>query len=144
MIGLYQHLLDKKNRIFLPSRLRNKILKKGNKKFILTGGLEGCLFLYSETNWGEITKKLDSLPSLAKADIRAFKRIFLSSACEVIPDKQGRILVPQNLRLYAGIKQEIVIIGVLDRLEIWAKEHWQEYQSKVESTYTQIAEELNI
>jgi len=144
MIGSYEHFLDKKNRLFLPSQLRRKILKRGNGRLILTAGLEGCLFLYPEQEWRRITEKLNSLPSLAKVDIRAFKRIFLSLANEVKIDKQGRILLPQNLCHYAKIKQEIVLIGLLDHLEIWAEEEWKKYQNKVQPTYTKIAEELGI
>ncbi len=144
MIGSYEHLLDKKNRLFLPSQLRGKIMRKGNNKFVLTAGLEGCLFLYSESEWQKITEKLNSLPSIAKVDIRAFKRFFLSLAGEVNVDKQGRILLPQNLCNYAKIKQEIILIGVLDHLEIWAKEQWQKYRDKVQPVYAKVAEELGI
>lgn len=144
MIGSYVHLLDKKNRLFLPSQLRRQILKRGGNKFVLTAGLEGCLFLYPSYEWQKITEKINSLPSLARADIRAFKRIFLSLASEVKIDKQGRILLSENLCLYAKIKQEIILIGVLDHLEIWAKEQWQKYQNKVQPTYIKIAEELGI
>lgn len=143
-IGEYEHYLESKNRLFLPTRLRGRIDKKKNKKFILTGGFERCLLIYPLDSWQKITKKIDSLPSLAKTDIRAFKRIFLSQACEVEPDRQGRILIPQNLRNYAGINQAVIIIGVLDHLEIWAKERWQTYQRKVQPTYTKIAEAIGI
>jgi len=143
-IGVYEHFLEGKNRLFLPSRLRGKIAKRKNKKFILTAGFERCLLIYPLNSWQKITGKLDSLPSLAKADIRAFKRIFLSQACEIEPDRQGRILIPQNLRTYAEINQAVVIIGVLDHLEIWAKERWQTYQDKVQPTYIRIAEKIGI
>ncbi len=143
-IGSSQHLLDKKNRLFLPSQLRRQVLRRKNNNPVLTAGLEGCLFLYAWEEWGKITQKLDSLPSLSKVDIRAFKRIFLSLAHEVKIDNQGRILLPRNLSLYAKIKQEIILIGVLDHWEIWAKEQWQKYQNKVQPTYTKIAEELGI
>lgn len=121
-IGQYIHSLDSKNRIFLPARYRSK-----DKTFILTRGLETCLFLYDLQGWEKVLQKLEALSLPDKTQERAFKRALLSGANEAVPDFQGRVLVPQPLREYAKIKSDIIIIGVGSRLEIWEKEIWDEY-----------------
>lgn len=110
----------------------------------MTGGLEGCLFLYPETSWEKIITKLKVLPSIGKKEVRTFERIFLSLATESELDNQGRILIPQNLSKYAGIKKVIVIVGMLERIEIWAQERWEKYRKKMVPTYTRVAENLGI
>ena len=137
LIGEYQHALDIKNRIIVPSKLREDL---GNN-FVITKGLDGCLYAYPLGEWKILQEKLKMLP-LTNKDARAFVRFFFAGACEVEMDKQGRGLIPQNLKEYAGIEKEIVSIGVLTRVEIWSKEKWKEYNdSNVD--YQSIAEKMS-
>ena len=136
-IGEYQHALDTKNRMIVPSKLREEL---GNK-FVITKGLDGCLYAYPLQEWKNLEEKLKTLP-LTNRDARSFIRFFFAGACEVEMDKQGRGLIPQNLKEYAGIEKEIVSIGVLTRVEIWSKEKWKEYNdSNVD--FESIAEKMS-
>jgi len=136
-IGEYQHALDSKNRIVVPSKLRNGL---GNK-FVITKGLDGCLYAYPLQEWKILEEKLKTLP-LTNKDARAFVRFFFSGACEIEVDKQFRGLIPQNLKEYAGIEKEIVSIGVLSRVEIWSKEKWDNYNEN-DIDFNLIAEKMN-
>ena len=136
-IGEYQHALDSKNRMIVPSKLREEL---GNK-FVVTKGLDGCLYAYPQDEWKNLEEKMKTLP-LTNRDARSFVRFFFAGACEIEMDKQGRGLIPQNLKEYAGIEKEIVSIGVLTRVEIWSKEKWQEYNdSNVD--FESIAEKMS-
>lgn len=136
-IGEYQHALDSKNRIIVPAKLREGL---GNK-FVITKGLDGCLYAYPLEEWRILEEKLKTLP-LTNKDARSFVRFFFSGACEVELDKQSRGLIPQNLKEYACIEKDIVSIGVLSRVEIWSKEKWIEYnESSVD--FDSIAEKMN-
>lgn len=121
-IGEYQHSLDSKNRIVVPSKLREGL----GDKFIISKGLDGCLYAYPIDEWQKFEEKLKNLP-LTNRDARAFVRFFVAGATEVETDKQGRGLIPANLREYAGIEKEIVTIGALNKVEIWSKEKWESY-----------------
>ena len=132
-IGEYNHGLDAKNRMIIPSKLGNK--------FILTKGLEGCLYAYPLNEWKILEEKLKSLP-LTNKDARAFVRFFFSGATEIELDKQGRGLIPQNLLEYAKIEKEIVSIGVLTRVEIWSKDKWNEYNDE-NIDYDSLAEKMS-
>jgi MraZ protein len=136
-IGEYQHALDLKNRMIVPSKLREEL---GNK-FVITKGLDGCLYAYPLTEWKILEEKLKTLP-LTNKDARAFVRFFFAGACEVEMDKQGRGLIPQNLKEYAGIEKEIVSIGVLTRVEIWSKEKWENYNDS-NMDFDSIAEKMS-
>ena len=136
-IGEYNHSVDAKNRISIPSKFREEL----DGKFIMTKGLDGCLYVYTMNEWKKLEQKLSSLP-LTNKDARAFVRFFFSGACEIEIDKQGRALIPQNLKEYADVKKEIVSIGVSSRIEIWSKEKWNEYnESNID--YDSIAEEMS-
>ena len=136
-IGEYQHALDSKNRMIVPSKLREEL---GNK-FVITKGLDGCLYAYPQDEWKNLEEKMKTLP-LTNRDARSFVRFFFAGACEIEMDKQGRGLIPQNLKEYAGIEKVIVSIGVLTRVEIWSKEKWQEYNdSNVD--FESIAEKMS-
>lgn len=136
-IGEYQHALDSKNRIVVPAKLREGL---GNK-FVITKGLDGCLYAYPLEEWRILEEKLKTLP-LTNKDARSFVRFFFSGACEVEVDKQSRGLIPQNLKEYACIEKDIVSIGVLSRVEIWSKEKWIEYnESSID--FDSIAEKMN-
>ncbi|GKX66113.1 division/cell wall cluster transcriptional repressor MraZ [Inconstantimicrobium mannanitabidum] len=137
-IGEYNHAVDTKNRIIIPSKFRDELLGK----FIMTKGLDGCLYVYPESEWNILQEKLKSLP-LTNRDARAFVRFFFSGASEIEIDKQGRALIPQNLKEYAKIDKEIVSIGVSNRIEIWSKEKWQEYNES-DIDYDSIAEKMSL
>lgn len=136
-IGEYQHALDNKNRIIVPSKFRDAL----GDNFVITKGLDGCLYAYPMEEWKVLEEKLKKLP-LTNKDARAFVRFFFSGANEVDVDKQGRALIPQNLLEYAEIKKEIVSIGVSTRLEIWSKEKWDEYND-LNIDYDGIAEKMS-
>ena len=118
-----------------------KLREELGNKFVITKGLDGCLYAYPQEEWKILEEKLKKLP-LTNKDARAFVRFFFSGACEIEVDKQGRGLIPQNLKEYAGIEKEIVSIGVLTRLEIWSKEKWQNYNDS-NNDYESIAEKMN-
>lgn len=136
-IGEYQHALDSKNRMIVPAKLREGL----GSKFVITKGLDGCLYAYPLEEWGIFEEKLKTLP-LTNKDARSFVRFFFSGACEVEIDKQSRGLIPQNLKEYACIEKDIVSIGVLSRVEIWSKEKWIKYnESSIDFDF--IAEKMN-
>ena len=120
LIGEYQHSLDTKGRVNFPAKLREDL----GESFILSKGLgDECLFVYSNEEWDKLTQKLNNLP-LSKA--RALQRFLFAGATQVQPDKQGRILVPQTLREFAGLNKDVVLTGNLTRIEVWSKEKWLE------------------
>ena len=128
-IGEYEHSVDAKGRVIMPAKLREDI----GEKFILTKGLDGCLFAYSQTEWTNFEEKLKTLP-LTNKNARDFVRFFLSGAIECEIDKQGRFLISNELRNHAKLDKEIVIVGVITRLEIWNREAWQKYNDRENST----------
>jgi MraZ protein len=136
-IGEYQHAVDNKNRMIIPSKFRDSL----GDGFVLTKGLDGCLYAYTMEEWKVMEEKLKKLP-LTNKDARAFVRFFFSGANEIDIDKQGRALIPQNLLEYAGIKKEIISIGVSTRIEIWGKEKWEDYNSQ-NIDYDAIAEKMS-
>lgn len=119
-MGEYNHTLDVKGRLIIPSKFRDAL----GENFIVSRGMDGCLFVYSQETWSDIHKKIKELPSLTNKESRYFSRYFLAGASEVEVDKQGRILVPQTLREFAGLDKDVVLVGVGDRIEIWDKEKW--------------------
>lgn len=125
LIGEYHHNLDEKNRLIIPSKFREEL----GEKFIVTRGLDGCLFVYSLDNWEKIISKLKNLP-FTKKDVRTFMRFLLSAASICEFDKQGRINLVNSLISYAKIQKECVIIGVDDRLEIWAQSEFDKLLSE--------------
>lgn len=133
----YQYSLDPKGRLFIPAKFRAVL----GEKFIVTKGLDKCLFVYTEAEWQKIEENLRELP-FTKADARAFSRLFFSGAVECTPDKQGRIVLPVNLRAHAELKDEVVIIGVSNRVEIWSKENWEGYRTEATNNYEKLAENL--
>lgn len=135
--GEYQHSVDPKGRVIMPSKLREAL----GEKFMVTRGLDNCLFAYSQEGWGNLESKLKALP-LTDPNARAFVRFFFSGATECEVDKQGRILVPQNLREYAGLEKDVTIVGVSGRVEIWDKDRWQKYISGVNEDPNSLAENL--
>ena len=137
LIGEYRHNIDDKGRIIIPAKFREEI----GMKFVVTRGLDGCLFVYAMDNWNKIVSKLQTLP-FTKKDARTFMRFFLSGATVCEFDKQGRINLSNSLIEYAGIQKECTIIGVNDRLEIWASEKLDAIMEENELNFSIIAENL--
>jgi len=138
-IGEYEHSVDAKGRVIMPAKLREDI----GEKFIVTKGLDGCLFAYSFSEWTNFEGKLKTLP-LTNKNARDFVRFFLSGAVECEIDKQGRFLIPSNLREYGALEKEIIIIGVGTRIEIWNKEEWKKYSSDENISADEIAENMTM
>lgn len=136
-IGEYHHTIDEKGRIIIPSKFRTEL----GTDFIITRGIENCLFVYSIDNWNKITNKLNSLP-FTKKDARNFIRFFMSGATNVELDKQGRVNVTTPLIQYANLNKECVIIGTGDRLEIWSQESWNDFFNSTKDSMSDIAENL--
>lgn len=139
LIGEYEHSLDVKGRLIMPSKLREDM----GEKFIVTKGLDGCLFGFSKNEWHNFEEKLKTLP-LTNKNARDFVRFFLSGATECEIDKQGRFLIASNLREYANMEKDVVIIGVGTRLEIWNREKWKQYNSDENISADEIAENMTM
>ena len=120
MRGEYQHSIDAKGRLFIPAKLRESL----GSAFVATKGLDGCLFLYSMQAWSIVEDKINGLP-MSKS--RHLQRFFFSSAADCAPDAQGRVVIPQNLRQYAGLTKDVTVIGVSGRAEIWDTDRWLRY-----------------
>ena len=139
LIGEYEHSLDAKGRLIMPAKLRTDM----GEKFIITKGLDGCLFVFSQIEWSNFESKLKELPLTNKNAID-FVRFFLSGATECEIDKQGRFLLVNTLREYAEITKEVIIIGVGTRLEIWNKDKWKKYNSNENISADTIAENMTM
>ena len=139
LIGEYEHSLDVKGRLIMPAKLREDM----GEKFIITKGLDGCLFGFSQNEWLSFEEKLKTLP-LTNKNARDFVRFFLSGAIECEIDKQGRFLIASNLREYANMEKDVVIIGVGTRLEIWNKDKWKNYNSDENISADEIAENMTM
>ncbi|WP_046214749.1 division/cell wall cluster transcriptional repressor MraZ [Paenibacillus wulumuqiensis] len=136
-MGEFQHNIDDKGRIIIPAKFRELL----GQSFVVTRGLDHCLFVYPMEEWSLLEQKLKSLP-LMKADARAFTRFFFSGALEGEWDKQGRVNLPGNLRQYARLEKECIIIGVSNRVEIWSQAVWEQYYNESEQSFNEIAEKL--
>ena len=136
-MGEYHHSIDDKGRLIIPSKFRDEL----GSSFVITRGLENCLFVYSLVEWNKIVDKLKTLP-FTKQNARNFNRFFLSGAtiCEL--DKQGRINIQSTLQEFASIEKDCVIIGVNERLEIWSKEKWEKFFVENSDKLSDIAEDL--
>ena len=139
LIGEYEHSLDVKGRLILPAKIREDM----GDKFIVTKGLDGCLFGFSQNEWTNFEEKLKTLP-LTNKNARDFVRFFLSGATECEIDKQGRFLITSNLREYATLEKDAIIIGVGNRIEIWNREKWKSYNSDENISADEIAENMTM
>jgi MraZ protein len=139
--GEFEHTLDRKGRLIVPARFRDALKEHYIERFFITRGLDKCLFMFPEDEWKLQEQKFKSM-SFTKAESRRFNRLYFSGACEMIPDKQGRILIPQYLKDYAGIKRDVYIIGVSNRIEIWSRENWNQYYSTSKDSFEEVAERL--
>ena len=136
-IGEYYHSVDEKGRLAIPSKFRVSL----GKGAVVTHGLDNCLVVYPKTEWTILAEKLSSLP-IGQANTRAFSRLMLAGAMEVDIDKQGRIVLPDYLKRYAGLKRKAVIAGLYKRIEIWDEEKWNLYKNRTEASSNDIAEQL--
>jgi MraZ protein len=136
-MGEYQHAVDEKGRLIMPAKFREEL----GERFVVTRGLDNCLFVYPLHEWTVLEQKLKALP-FTKSDARAFMRFFFSGAAECELDKQGRILIPNNLREHARLRREVVVIGVSGRVEIWSQEVWQQYSDETNLSFESIAEKI--
>lgn len=136
-IGEYYHAVDDKGRLAVPIKFREELATGA----VVTRGLDKCLFLYPQREWEILAEKLAKLP-IARANTRAFSRLMLAGAMDVELDKQGRIILPEYLRKFAGLKRKVVVAGLYNRLEIWDEITWNQYRTGTEKTSTDIAEAL--
>lgn len=137
LIGEYIHTLDPKKRLSLPVKFRKKL----GKKLVLTHGLDNCLFLYPVSEWEKVSNKLSEL-GVGQADTRSFNRFMLAGATETSIDKSGRILIPDFLKDFAGLKDKVAVIGVHSRIEIWDEKKWQNYKGKIQNKADELAQKL--
>ncbi|WP_409292113.1 division/cell wall cluster transcriptional repressor MraZ [Peribacillus sp. SCS-26] len=136
-MGEYHHTIDNKGRIIVPAKFRESL----GEEFVITRGLDQCLFGYPLEEWKQLEEKLKALP-LTKKDARAFTRFFFSGATECELDKQGRINIPAPLTAYASLEKECVVLGVSNRIEIWSKPLWEDYFTNSEDSFAEIAENM--
>ncbi len=139
--GEFLHSIDRKGRLILPAKFREAAKAHFIERFFVTRGLDKCLFMFSEEEWRSQESKLKSV-SFTKQQSRTFNRLYFSGASEINFDAQGRILLPQYLKDFAEIKKEVIIVGVSNRIEIWAKDKWQEFYGNSQTAYEEIAEKL--
>lgn len=137
-IGEYSHNLDDKGRLAVPKKFRS-VLDHG---LVVTRGLDRCLFVYTMDEWREIATKLSNLP-FSQSNSRAFSRLMLAGAMDLTLDKQGRVSIPEYLRIYAGLSKDVIVAGLYNRLELWDKDAWVAYTERTESESADIAERLS-
>lgn len=136
-MGEFQHTLDDKGRLTIPVKFREGL----GSPFVMTRGLDRCLFVYPMSEWESLENKLKALP-LTRADARSFVRFFFSGATECELDKQGRVLIPATLRDYARLERDCVVLGVSNRVEIWSESEWRSYSDQAAESFAEIAEKL--
>ena len=139
--GEYLHSIDRKGRLILPSKFRDVSKENGVERFFVTRGLDKCIFMFAEHEWRSQEQKFKGM-SFTKQESRNFNRMFFSGAGDIVPDRQGRFIIPPYLKDYAGIKRDTVIIGVSNRIEIWDKTSWEEFYAKSKDSFEQIAENM--
>ena len=139
--GEHEHTIDRKGRLIIPSRFREVMKEHYTERFVATRGLDRCLFLFPEDEWRTQEGKFRAL-SFTKQEARRFNRMFFSGAAELTCDRQGRVLIPVYLKEYAGIKRDVMLVGVSNRIEIWDREEWKKFYEQGKDSYEQLAEKL--
>lgn len=137
LIGQYEHTIDIKKRLALPSKFRGEL----GDKVIITKGIENCLVIYTQAEWQIMASKLSNLP-ISQVEARSFARSILAGAMEVALDKLGRVLVPDYLKVYANLKKNVTICGLSNRLEVWDSEKWNEYMAEAEKNVSEVVSKL--
>lgn len=136
-MGEFHHNIDEKGRMIIPARFREEL----GEQFVVTRGLDNCLFVYPKEEWKVLEQKLKALP-FTRSDARAFTRFFFSGAVETELDKQGRVNIPPTLRKHGKLEKECVVIGVSNRVEIWSREMWESYYEESSESFNEIAEKI--
>ena len=139
--GEYLHSIDRKGRLILPAKFREVAKANFIEKFFVTVGLDRCLFMFAEEEWRAQETKFKAMP-FTKQQARTFNRLYFSRAQEVVPDRQGRILLPQYLKDAVEIKKDVILVGVSNRIEIWARDKWQEFYKNSRPSFEEIAEKI--
>ena len=141
--GEHEHTIDKKGRLIIPSKFRESLKEYDIDNLYITRGLDKCLFMFTENEWKSQETKFKAMP-FTNPESRKFNRLYFSGASQIECDKQGRILIPKYLKDYAGIKRDVVIIGVSNRIEIWSKEDWSAYYNNSKESFEDVAEKIMI
>ena len=139
--GEFEHAIDRKGRIIIPAKFRQTCQDQHIDLLFLTRGLDGCLFVFPEAEWRQAESRFKDV-SFTKSESRKFNRLFFSGAVEIKPDNLGRILIPKNLKEFAQINEDVVVVGVSSRMEIWAKERWQEFYQTTRQGFEEVAERV--
>ena len=139
--GEFEHAIDRKGRLIVPAKFRQALKDHSVKSLFLTRGLDGCLFLFPELEWRLAESRFKQIP-FTKGEGRKFNRLFFSGAAEVMVDRLGRLLIPRGLKEFAQIKQDVVIVGVSSRMEVWAKEKWHAFYESSRQSFEEVAERV--
>lgn len=139
--GEHEHSIDQKGRLIIPSKFREVFKENYVERFFVTRGLDSCLFVFTEDEWKKQEAKFKSL-SFTNSEARQFNRLYFSGACEVTCDQQGRILIPDYLKEFAKLERDVVIVGVSNRMEIWAKDSWKKLYDGMKGSFEKIAENV--
>ena len=139
--GEFEHTIDRKGRLIVPAKFRQALKEHDISALFLTRGLDGCLFLFPESEWRLVESRFKQIP-FTKAEGRKFNRMFFSGATEVSVDTLGRILVPKALKDFAGIKEDVVIAGISSRMEVWSRERWQAFYETSRQSFEEVAERV--
>jgi MraZ protein len=140
--GVYEHTIDRKGRLIVPAKFRQVLDSQTIQNLYLTRGLDGCLFLFPEPEWRAIESRFKQQLPITKNEARRFSRLFFSWATDVQVDALGRVLVPKHLRDIAGIKDDVVVVGVSGRIEVWAKDLWEKSTASDGESYEDLAERI--
>ncbi len=139
--GEYDHSIDRKGRLILPSRFREIARENNIDRFFLTRGLDKCIFMFSEHEWAAQEQKFKTM-SFTKKESRSFNRMFFAGAVDIVPDKQGRFIIPSYLKEFSGIAKDVMVVGVSSRIELWDKKTWEEFYRTTRDSFEQIAENI--
>lgn len=139
--GEYQHTIDRKGRLILPSKFREVCKEYGIDRFFITRGLDKCIFMFSADEWRVQEQKFKNMP-FTKQETRSFNRLFFSGAIDIHPDRQGRFIIPPYLKDYAAIRRDTILIGISNRIEIWDLKTWQEFYQNSSHSFERIAENI--
>src|SRR3989338_7166222 len=141
LYGEHEHTIDRKGRLIVPAKFRQALKTHDVTSLFLTRGLDGCLFLFPESEWRLAENRFKQIP-FTKGEGRKFNRLFFSGATELAVDGLGRLLIPKTLKEFAQIKQQVVIVGVSTRMEIWSKEKWRDYYESSRQSFEEVAERV--
>lgn len=138
--GRYEHTIDQKGRLSIPSKFREILVANYNERLILTN-FDNCLWAYPVKEWNQVEEKISSLPQF-RPEVKALQRFFVSAACECPLDANGRIIVPATLKKYAGLVTEVVLVGMTKRIEIWSSEKWRKVFEQAEGDLGSMGDKL--